>query len=318
MANPIIKDKMFQEQVINEYIAGESSIKLAKKYRVSKKWILGLLHHNNIKIKTIKEYSHFFNKIDKDSLVELYTNQELSLSAIARRYNTDHHVIARLLLSYGITKRPQIRHKCNNSFFAHQSRNMAYVLGFILADGCVRKGRILSFGVNDKDEKLLSHIKKVLRYTGPIRHWSKLSKTNTMLRYSTLTIHSKELVSDLLKFNIGSRKTGHEILPLNLEPKFYGDFLRGLFDGDGTIKKDGGQASICSASATLLNSVNNTILGGVGKLNVHIGKQSGLPYYSLYISRSHISALYNIMYGNEYDSMIYLPRKKQRFRINNE
>ncbi len=314
----ITQDKLIQQQIIQEYIDGQSSIQLCKKYNVSKKWILDLLHKNNIDIKKIKDYSKFLNVITKDSLLALYVDKELSLSSIARKYKTDHHTIARWLFQYGINKRKQVRHKCNDGFFRTQSRDMAYILGFILADGCVRKGRILSFGVNNKDESILATIKNVMRYTGPIRHWSKLSQTNMVLTYATLTIHSKELVSDLFNFDIEHRKTGHETFPEALRPELYGDFLRGYFDGDGSVKKDGGAANFCSASPVLLNSINHKILNGKGKLRVHIGRQTGMPYYTLDITSKHMASLYDIMYKDGYSDKLCLERKKQRFRINNE
>ncbi len=111
---------------------------------------------------------------------------------------------------------------------------MAYLLGLIMADGCVYKNT-LQYTVAKKDICILEFINKEFKSNYPIRFFLNNGKDGVKLIF-----HSKTMVEDLYKYNIFDRKTGKEKYPKLLNNELFPHFLRGFFDGDGciTFKKD--------------------------------------------------------------------------------
>lgn len=128
-------------------------------------------------------------------------------------------------------KRDKPRLRVNEIYFEKWSNNMAYILGFILADGCIVRGTYegysdsLKFGVQLRDIDILEKIKKELESEHAI---SKVKNA------AHLSITSQKLVDSLQKLKISYRKSLNEkIFPI---PKqFVKDFIRGVVDGDGSI-----------------------------------------------------------------------------------
>lgn len=121
------------------------------------------------------------------------------------------------------------KYTVNSNYFSNINRNMAYIIGFIMADGCVIKNE-LSFCLASKDIEILKNINNLLNSTYPI-------KNNTGYEdniYSRLRINDKQIISDLKFYGITEKKTGFEQFPYKLID-YKWDFLRGLFDGDGTV-----------------------------------------------------------------------------------
>ena len=100
------------------------------------------------------------------------------------------------------------------------------------SDGNVSRDRpMMRITLNDKDEKILIDIKNVLKYSGNITN---SIKSNS----STLAFTSKSIYEKLNKIGITPRKTyclDIEKIISNIPKEFFGDFIRGYFDGDGSI-----------------------------------------------------------------------------------
>ena len=122
----------------------------------------------------------------------------------------------------------------NEDYFKKWSPNMAYILGYILADGCIIKGTYtgysdsLKFGVQLKDKDILEKIKKELSS----EHSISINKNA-----AHLCITSQKIVDNLKCLGITYRKSLKETVPV--VPKEYKkDFIRGIIDGDGGISFD--------------------------------------------------------------------------------
>lgn len=119
----------------------------------------------------------------------------------------------------------------NENYFKEWSPNMAYILGFILADGCIIRGSYkgysdaLKFGVQFKDKDILEKIKHEL---------SAEHKISITRNAAHLCITSQIIVDSLKHLGITYQKSLKETMP-KVPPKFVKDFIRGLIDGDGGI-----------------------------------------------------------------------------------
>lgn len=118
-----------------------------------------------------------------------------------------------------------------NYFEDIDSNDKAYVLGFIYADGSVYK-TYLSIWLAIKDVAILDYIKGKLNYGGIIYNYYDKKKDK---KYVGLTVSSKKIVSDLNKLGVINNKTYlSKTLPI-YDEKYEKAFLRGFFDGDGSI-----------------------------------------------------------------------------------
>ena len=128
-------------------------------------------------------------------------------------------------------KRDKPRIRVNVDYFKKWSANMSYLLGFILADGCIIQGTYkgysdsLKFGVQSKDRDILEKIKSELKSE------HKLSQNKNAIH---LCITSQEIVDDLKGLGIIYRKSLNEIVP-KVPSKYAKDFIRGIVDGDGSL-----------------------------------------------------------------------------------
>ena len=110
---------------------------------------------------------------------------------------------------------------------------MAYVLGFFLADGSLvinkRGSHYLDFHITDGD--ILEKIKYHLGSNHKIQKRIRNEKHKMIFR---LQIGSKKMFKSLNDLGIEKQKTGKEKMP-PVPKKYFSDFLRGYFDGDGNI-----------------------------------------------------------------------------------
>jgi hypothetical protein len=123
-----------------------------------------------------------------------------------------------------------------NYFEKINTSEKAYFLGFIAADGCLykkNKGQnIIKITIHIKDIKLLNKFSQSIKTNKPFA----ISRS----KYCSLEIVSDKMFNDLLILGLAPNKTyGNSFV--NLEDKYMSHFIRGYFDGDGSIsssKKD--------------------------------------------------------------------------------
>ena len=135
-----------------------------------------------------------------------------------------------------------IKYKINLNFFKSWSPNMAYVLGFIAADGSLEdtpylRGKYIS--ICSSDIEILKKIKVALDSEHTmvtikpkefvLRGKTYISKEKYMLR-----IGSHEIYNDLFGLGITPRKSNTITFP-KIPSEFMAHFLRGYLDGDGCI-----------------------------------------------------------------------------------
>ena len=198
---------------------------------------------------------------------------------------------------------------------------MAYVLGFFAADGYItvnkRGGQFWCIHITDKE--LLENIKKAIKAEHKIS--IRLPSSNRSISYR-LQIGSKEMCDDLRKLGFSERKTKSLAVP-NVPDKYFSNFVRGYFDGDGNVwsglmhKERKTQTHVIFSAFT---SCSRMFLEQLRARLVAFNIEGG----SLYISKkrlysrlqfSTVSALklYDFMYNELGTSKLFLKRKKDVF-----
>jgi hypothetical protein len=109
-------------------------------------------------------------------------------------------------------------------------------VGFLLADGCVRKSKwhqhTISLSLAAKDRDHVEKFRSFLGATHPISESTRdgYGKPRTMVR---LTVSSDRLADSLAKYNVVPQKTATAVPPAALVMDR--DFWRGMVDGDGWL-----------------------------------------------------------------------------------
>lgn len=190
---------------------------------------------------------------------------------------------------------------------------MAYVLGFIYADGCLVEHKNGYHGL-DITSKDLGHLRLIKKQLGA-EH--KIGKKERGYR---IQVRNRDVYNDLIKVGLTPRKSKTIKFP-KFPEEYSPHFVRGLFDGDGSVMvwreprwKHTWQirTSFTSGSLSFLQDLNRH-LESVASLS-H-GKVSPVTrgYHLRYLSMPECMALYRFMYqGNP---SLYLKRKKDKFEL---
>lgn len=125
---------------------------------------------------------------------------------------------------------------CNVYYFNEWSDDMAYILGFIFADGWVYKdGSTVAVGIAEKDRAVVDFMKDRLEATANISiikpRKDRLSKSRQNV--ARLSVGSRTMVKSLMSLGVNHNKTYRDDpfpeMPIECLPHF----IRGYFDGDG-------------------------------------------------------------------------------------
>lgn len=207
---------------------------------------------------------------------------------------------------------------------------MAYVLGFFAADGGMihneRGAYYLEF--NSTDKSLISSTRSLLGSSHAIS--KRVRRKDRWKQVYRLQIGSKEMFEDLLQLGMTLAKSKTLAFP-KVPRKYLTDFIRGYFDGDGTVyfrehyAKDRGkkrwvfQSRFTSGSAGFLKVLHKNLAGYGVKGGFIYKKERG---YELVFSHRDSIALYKLMYNNapacasphaDRHAGLFLPRKKKTF-----
>jgi hypothetical protein len=199
-------------------------------------------------------------------------------------------------------------YNCNENYFNNiRSQNQAYVLGFIWADGSVNKRSGLGITLKTDDQEVLEFIRKQLQSDAPIRPQIVQGR-----EYSRLSINRLTLTEALLKLGLTSNKSQNNAQIPNINPALIRHFLRGLFDGDGSIWENTGFRANFSGGYNFLVWVRSILKQHTIECNpIRLRYKNNLNSCSLVITgRKNIDKLRILLYSN---SKFHLKRKFDRF-----
>jgi hypothetical protein len=211
--------------------------------------------------------------------------------------------------------RPRIYSLNENYFNIIDSNEKAYILGFIYADGSVFRN-YLTIGLSDKDVEILEHIKKCLGYDGIIYKRFDAKKNKS---YVILSVSSKNIVKTLIDLGVINNKTYLSKEFPTYEKKYEWAFLRGFFDGDGSIYCNFRNNNIKTIEYTVCFSGNLSVLNQLKKIlyeynisssNIRHRRENEESCMLEIRGNNNIEKIYGLMYE---DDGFYLKRKKNKF-----
>jgi hypothetical protein len=204
-------------------------------------------------------------------------------------------------------ERRSIIYSLNQRAFINITPDICYVVGFILADGCIGTNRMK---ISNTNYFILDKIRNVLGSNHPIKQ-----EHNNFGKWHSLTICSMNIRDDLFMLGINPRKSLNAVLP-NIPDEHFSHFLRGYFDGDGGVyysKRSGLRIKFTSGSKKLLVETKQRIKK-LYKINgsdvvCDSGRKNA---FRLWYYGSKAEDMANIMYKDSND--LFIERKHNVFK----
>lgn len=267
---------------------------------------------------------------NKEWLYQKYIIEDMTFKQIAKIINCNEDTVSinyrKLGLEVDKTKTYRKNRKYyfdENIFEEIDTPEKAYWLGFITADGCIETTKNeqrtyyrLKILLSKKDD---SHLTKFAKFIGneKLNHiYSTIYLNATQKEYeqATIQINSKKIINDLISLGIEPKKSTKERPPLFLKKEFIRDFIRGEFDGDGSIAMTKSNITIVG-SFELMNWIKK-------KVDEHFNRSIGYVYKdckSQNLFSYQIHAKKDVFLFLEWiykDSSIYLERKYNDYKTN--
>lgn len=258
-----------------------------------------------------------------DKIIYDYTVNRYGLIKTGKQNDVGERIVRRILLENKIHIRSQSeaaiianiqrrQFNLNDNYFSSENERMAYLLGFLASDGTIdKKNNRIKIGLSSVDKDFLIMIKKELGYEGDILDY----QTSNGFNVSELTFTSQQIKKDLAKYNIVPNKTFTYTFPESLNKKYWIDFIRGYFDGDGSVSTAGPHAirwQICAANKQVLEKIIDFFYEeySIEKVSILVQMKEHPLYYFQY-STTATKKIFSILYK---ENCLKLPRKYFKFK----
>lgn len=255
---------------------------------------------------------------EEKMVVERYKNGE-TFSDIAKELDTNRSYLWKIATkSYGVETYQTSGYPKKFDMNIHTFKNIhnektMYLLGLIYTDGHISKARKrLHFVTTDKDQ--MENFKTCLEST---QDYFTVPETENSKRQYRIAVSYEPMIDDLLDYVPQSSKETKRINKEIVDSNSFNHFLRGFFDGDGCVTKEGGQV-IFTGNKELMASLENIIeekygitASGTNKIKGGFVKNENHNTYHLgYYHNSSCQKFYKLFYDN---ANLYLTRKKNIF-----
>jgi len=250
------------------------------------------------------DYIYLKNNYYNTPMIEL-------MSVLGRTANGIRMQASLLGLNRNLSKflsRPYI--DIDKSFFDNWNSSMAYILGFLYAEGSISQYRSLNLGISERDDYLFFNILRVMNSKYKVRYYEKT-------RTYHVAITNPTIVKSLIKIGL------HDKVIPSVPDIYRGNFILGYFDGDGCITcseryyYDGRvvrypRSGFSDGSFSILRGIRD-LLVACGLSDVNILHRGSVDCYDIYYSMKDSIKLFNLLYGENIGDGLFLKRKYDRF-----
>lgn len=145
--------------------------------------------------------------------------------------------------------KPTKEFEIDREFFSRDSRESMWLLGWIYTDGHVNE-KLVRLAVSKKDVDVLEKMRKHTLYNGNITEGKS---------YYTLSIHGKGVAQTIFARGLPVKDKTYSCTFPKIPKEFEWDFIRGAFEGDGSIVSARGhlQLNLCGVSEHFLLGIND-------------------------------------------------------------
>lgn len=256
------------------------------------------------------------NKLD--DVLELRDSGH-TIRDIARILGHGHCSISRLLKSNGYDTTRDIYNVDESFFEVINTKEKAYILGLIYADGSVcnrSRGYRFAIVLQDRDRYMLNNIAKIMKFDGPILQRKKYQEHHRDCY--VLEINRKSLVNQLMRLGCVPNKSLKLTFPSSdiVPSQYLSHFFRGVWDGDGCLCTSRNKFDFSLvATKDFVDGVVDNVYKPLGISNYSISPlltgDNGVTKVIRVRSKRYIPRLYDWLYK---DASLFLSRKRDKFK----
>lgn len=260
-----------------------------------------------------------FTQEEIDTVIYNYNVLKMGQKRAGAQFHMGENCVKRLLQENNIPIKTLqetniSRYKINEKFFDIETSDMAYILGLLASDGCISSNEnCIYIELQECDSEILEQINKKLENERPIKHYI----TKKGYKNSKLYFFSKYIKEKLKDYNLIPNKTYSDDFkfPLKLNKKYWLDYIRGYFDGDGCIKKTGSSLTfqLDSTQKNIIETIHDFLFINYN-LDTQITynkKENGLTVWRLYTYGENAESIFQLLYQNK--ECLKLNRKYQLY-----
>lgn len=258
-----------------------------------------------------------FTKEEIEKVIYNYTILKKGQKASGKEFHMNDRTVKRLLIENGVKIRNiqeahHTSYKMNDQYFSEQGHNQAYIIGFLGADGNIsKKDNRVELELFSEDYEILEKIRKELELERPVKIYQ---CANGYIK-NKLYFYSKQIKKDLLNYGLVPNKTYSEDykFPYALNKEYIIDYIRGLFDGDGSVKDTHGTVTfqIDSSNKKLLEEIQKFLKEEYNiETQITFRHEVNIDLYRLYCYGEQSKKIFRVLYT---DGTLFLKRKHDKW-----
>lgn len=315
------------ENIIRLYQEGFGSDTIAPKFGIHPNTVLKILKRNGIDRRPLSA----FIQEDIEKMRLMYADNK-SLETIGKEFGITHGGVRQIFIKNDIERRNaddcHRKYDIREDFFDHiDTEEKAYFLGFLYADGCNQMNHMWSIALDlqELDKEILYKFSSLI-YKDPIIAKEQVKIIDRTKEgkgtFSKLCINSKHICLTLNDFGLSPKKSLTLKYPEKLSENLHKHFIRGYFDGDGSLSNESSKVSDCGLLSTkeFCNSIKeivapNNISSSFHHMTIYKNsndeeKRNTNVYRLAFSGNRNIEKFLHWIYD---DATIYLDRKYQRY-----
>ena len=208
------------------------------------------------------------------------------------------------------------KNSINEDYFSSiDTADKAYYFGFLWADGyCSIKHQVLKIDLQEDDKELLEKMKNDWGYSGNITSYvAELGKSyrSKESRVFRIAIKPIEFIKKVYNLGIVPHREKSSFPYNKIPEEYYRDFIRGYFDGNGSISVNCSCIDICGGT-NILKDIGDIIRLNGFHCNYHYRRPENKENITLYVlgkrgeKRKFLDWIYK-------DARVYLERKYKKY-----
>lgn len=289
-------------------------IDIAKEYGVHKTTLYHFIKKYNLPL-----HGNIKKEINLEEAKNMYLEQGISMEHIGNYFKVSERTISRIFRANNIPIRNSGQIYCyKTSYFEKvNSENEAYFLGLITSDGNLTTANngnthVVQINLQENDKIVLEIFANDIIQGGKSKPLSYLIKKENGKNQYKLSINNKQIYYNLQNLGLMERKSLIiKELCDKIPKELYHHYIRGLFDGDGSVficKNGECKINYYSGSYDFVSSYKDYCCKNIKLTNNKIYK--GSTFFVGWGRLIDIIKFYNFIYK---DATVYIPRKYYKF-----
>ena len=249
-----------KEELIKRRMNGELIKNLGIEYGIPKGSLIKYFEDDNIILTP-----HYKTENYKKEVVDLY-NQGYHFYQIAKMVHSNHKVVKRTLIEQGVNLRTVAENHRKWELDEHyfdciDTPNKAYILGFLYADGFNSLDKhSVRIALQEEDKDILEEMRMELKSSKPLTYLDFKGEIRsngfTCKNMYQLEVYGNHICKRLDEIGMHQNKSLILQYPSIISEQLHSHFIRGYFDGDGSISLSRKNGKISSSSITITSTEN--------------------------------------------------------------